>query len=116
MGRMRPKDFAVVLERDGYRCAHCGCGGDTLIPNHRANRGHGGSKVAERLSNVVTMCARANTDIESDAGAAAEARRYGWKLSRWEDPAVVPVYDLGLDAWYVLDDNGGRTETTNPHH
>ena len=114
MGRMRPTVFAAVRERDGHRCI-AGCGDqDTLIPGHRANRGMGGHKGSERSSNVVTMCAWLNDQVESNADRAAEARRYGWKISRYEDPAVVPVYDAVLEQWFLLDDEFGRLEVPEP--
>jgi hypothetical protein len=43
--------------------------------------------------------------IESDAKAAATARRYGWKLSKWDNPAEKPYYDLLDGKWYLLGDD-----------
>jgi hypothetical protein len=31
--------------------------------------------------------------MESESLTATDARVYGWKLSSWEDPLVVPYYD-----------------------
>lgn len=108
MTSMTALSFAPFLERDGYRCIRCGRGGDTLVPNHRANRGHGGSKLAERPSNVVVMCSDCNGMIESDAMAAQQARDNGWKLQRHEDPETEPAWDPYMRAWYLLDDDHGR--------
>jgi hypothetical protein len=48
--------------------------------------------------------------IESDAKAAATARRYGWKLSKWDNPAEKPYYDLIAGKWFLLDDNFTKGE------
>lgn len=108
MTRMKAPEFAAFLERDGYRCIRCGRGGDTLVPNHRANRGHGGSKLRERPSNVVTLCSECNGLIESDAAAAAHAREMGWKLHSATDSLAAPVWDPYMRAWYLLNDDHGR--------
>lgn len=100
---------ALVFERDGHRCLHCGTG-DQLSPQHRRNRGMGGTSAAalHAPSNVVTLCWPANSAMESDAAAAAEGRRYGWKLDRDQDPAATPVYDAAAGLWYLLRDDYGR--------
>lgn len=101
---MKPKDFAKLLKRDRH-CLHCGLDDDTLIVQHRANRGSGGSKQAEKASNLIVLCSAFNGLIESDADAAAKARRFGWKLSRYDHPANRAVYDVVAGEWYLLDDN-----------
>lgn len=113
MTRMKPAEFAAFLERDGYRCIHCGHG-QALTPQHRQNRGMGGSKAREVPSNVVVLCSEYNGRIESDPAAATEAKRYGWKLESWEDPKQVPVYDPQMFSWFLLDDDYGRTFTAPP--
>jgi len=100
---MTKKEFERYLARDGY-CLHCGST-EALAPNHRANRGHGGSKKSEVASNVVILCSLFNGLIESDAKAAGMAKRYGWKLSRYDNPAESPVYDLVAGKWFLLDNN-----------
>jgi hypothetical protein len=100
---LTPKAFQKILDRDGGACYHCALDDETLVPNHRANRGHGGSKSANEVSNIITLCSAANFLLESDAEFAALARTYGWKLSRYEDPLVVPVFDYGTATWYRLD-------------
>lgn len=111
MGRMTPKQFAKYLERDQGRCYHCGTT-ETLVPNHRANRGAGGSKERERPSNVVTLCARFNGEIEANAEAAAMARGMGWKLSSWDDPVTVPVFEVMSGIWWLFGDNFERVLDT----
>jgi len=102
-GRVTPKEFQRILARDQESCYHCATDDQTLVPNHRANRGHGGSKTANQVSNIITLCSLANTLLESDAKFAALARTYGWKLSRYQDPLLEPVFDVGTATWYRLD-------------
>lgn len=63
----------------------------------------GGSKLLDRPANVLVMCSAQNSAIESDADAAAAAREYGWKLSRWQVPEDEPFYDLATGAWHLID-------------
>lgn len=63
---------------------------------------------AERPSSIIAFCALANGEIESKAINATLARDYGWKLSQWQEPLDVPVYDVVTNAWYVLDDKYNR--------
>jgi hypothetical protein len=104
---MTPKQFQRFLDRDKY-CLHCGTD-TTLIPNHRANRGMGGSKKRDVPSNIVVLCAEFNGRIESNERAASVAREMGWKLWSWENPKNVPVYDSVTNEWFYLDDLFGRT-------
>ena len=107
---MNRREFQKYVERDKH-CPHCGSTDDTLVPNHRANRGHGGHKAGNQPANIVVMCSFSNGLIESDAGAAAWARRYGWKIGRYDDPAKVPVYDMVTGRWWLMDNEFGRSET-----
>lgn len=104
---MTPKQFAKFVARDKY-CLHCGDDGDTLIPQHRINRGMGGSKRLDTASNIIVMCSLFNGLIESSGEAARAARVNGWKLSSWDNPVEVPVYDTVQDCWWVLDDSFNR--------
>lgn len=104
---MNRKQFQKFLNRDKH-CYHCGSSGDDLVPQHRANRGMGGSKLRERPSNVVAFCSLTNGLIESDAQMAQDARWFGWKLETWEDPLETPIYDRSTGHWYLLDDSYGR--------
>lgn len=99
---MKAKEFSNYLRRDGG-CCHCGAV-ETAVPQHRANRGIGGSKSFNRPSNIIALCAELNGLIESDAVAAMSAKRYGWKLERWQDPEAEPVWYATEGRWYYLDD------------
>lgn len=106
---MKPKEFEKYLARDKH-CLHCGTT-ETLVPNHRANRGMGGSKKRDVPSNIVVLCARINGEIESDAIMAEVARQYGWKLKTWQEPLGAPVLDLPSGKWYLLTDSFTRNES-----
>jgi hypothetical protein len=112
---MNRKEFDKLLARDKH-CLHCGRIDDTLIPQHRANRGFGGAgkkSVLNRASNLIVFCAEANSLIESDAVWADRARLFGWKLSRWADPSTTPVYDLPNAVYCILGDDFSRVELHN---
>jgi len=103
------KQFRKYLARDSH-CLHCGLQDDTLVPQHRVNRGAGGSK-AKRLSNasnIITLCAHYNWLIESSSEAAVTAQAYGWKLRTWQNPLEVTVYDYVSGNWYLLLDDFTR--------
>ena len=104
------KEFRKYLARDSH-CLHCGLEDDTLVPQHRVNRGAGGSK-AKRLSNasnIITLCAYFNYLIEASSEAAVTAQHHGWKLSNWQNPLEVTVYDYVSGNWYLLLDDFTRT-------
>ncbi|MHC6175429.1 hypothetical protein [Glutamicibacter sp. X7] len=106
---MNRKTFTKYLTRD-KQCV-CGCNStDTLVPQHRANRGMGGSPALDRPANVIVMCARLNGLIESDPRHAAIARRYGWKLERWQTPEETPVYYVSESLWFTIDNDFNRKE------
>lgn len=104
---MNSKAWRALLARDCGRCLHCG---ETvaLSPNHRINRGMGGSKLRDKPSNLVVLCSRLNHMIEADKVWMDLAIRYGWKLKSWQSSLDEPVYDLLLGEWFVLDDSYGR--------
>jgi hypothetical protein len=103
---MTPKDFQKYLDRDHY-CLHCGAT-EALAPNHRINRGMGGSKSRNTPSNIVVICSMLNGLIESDSRYAKVAAEYGWKLPSWKTAETEPVYDAISGVWYLLDNNFGR--------
>lgn len=109
---MSPKQFQRYLNRD-RGCLHCG-EVDAVSPQHRANRGMGGSKARDVPSNVIVFCSWMNSKVESDAYFAEMARTYGWKLGAWSNPATSPVFDAQLGLWFLLDDAFGRVETEAP--
>lgn len=104
---MKRKDFEKLMARDGG-CVHCG-EIERVSPNHRINRGMGGSKLLDRPSNLVVLCSDMNFLIESDPLKALEARQYGWKLSKWQSPENEPVFDKRSGVWFVLDNGFGKT-------
>lgn len=103
---MTPKQFQQYLDRD-KGCLHCG-ERDAVSPQHRANRGMGGSKERDVPSNIIVLCSYMNNAIEANARLQTLARTYGWKLSTWDDPTEVPVYDTQTAKWYLLDNELGR--------
>jgi hypothetical protein len=100
------KEFAKLVARDTY-CLHCG-EQEAISPNHRANRGMGGSKLRDKPSNLVVLCSELNNLIESDSWHRGQALKYGWKLASWDSPEVMPVFDGVAGVWYLLDNNYGR--------
>jgi hypothetical protein len=103
---MTKKEFQKYLDRDGG-CVHCG-DTETAVPNHRANRGMGGSREREVPSNVVVLCANLNGLIESSAEWAEIARSYGWKLSASHNVEQSPYYDLKTGRWFLADNYYNR--------
>ena len=104
---MNAKQFAKLVDRDSH-CLHCG-EVEAISPNHRINRQMGGSKKRDGTANLVILCSQFNGLIESNAQAAAMAKRYGWKLESWQDPLEIPVTDLCSGVAYLLDNDYGRT-------
>lgn len=104
---MNYKQFSQLLKRDGY-CWHCGREDDTLIIQHRSNKGFGGSKRLDNAANLIILCSAFNNLIESDAKAAGMALRYGWKLSRYDRATDKPVYNIVENKWYFLLDDFTR--------
>lgn len=105
---MTPKNFKRLLARDNY-CLHCG-ETEALSPNHRINRGMGGSKLRDQPSNFVLICSLMNHLIEADDRWSQLAKRRGWKLESWQDPLTEPVFDSLSAKWFMLDDDFGRSE------
>lgn len=101
----------TLQKRDPY-CIHCGEDVDLVI-HHRKNRGMGGSKELDRLSNLMRVCSWYNSFMESSATSAEMARENGHKLRQWDDFSE-PVKDETTGIWYVLDDKGNKTETDEP--
>jgi len=103
---MTRKDFEKLLKRDSY-CLHCG-ETEALSPNHRANRGMGGSKLRDTPSNLVLLCSSLNSLIESDTKHAEMALSLGWKVSTFDDWRIKPVKDTLTGKWYLLRDDWSR--------
>lgn len=106
---MTKRQFAKYLARDMH--CPCGCMGreETYVPQHRKNRGLGGSKLLDTPSNIIVMCSELNGLIESNADLAAQAEQFGWKLKRWQDPAETPVFDRATGEWSLIDDDFNKT-------
>lgn len=102
---MTPKQFQKYLDRD-QACPHCG-ETEAVAPNHRLNRGMGGSKERDVPSNIVVLCSRLNGLIESNATQRTLAIFYGWKLTAGQDPLKTPIFISGK--WWLLDNNFGKT-------
>lgn len=111
-----PAEVAACLHRDGDKCAMCGRRATTA--NHRANRGAGGFRAANRLSNASASCHECNGLIESDGPLADVARERGVKISKWDDPTEIPYLSPLYNVPVLLDDDGGFTfaepSTTTP--
>ena len=95
--------MAALRARDGDVCAWSGIETNTLVPHHRANRGAGGFKGADRLSNLVLVDSIANGRFESDLQ--EKARLLGFKISRYADPESIPLFHK-VWGWVLLKDDG----------
>ena len=68
----------------------------------------GGHKAGNQPANILVLCSLANGLIESDAKEAETARRFGWKIGRYADPAAAPYYDATTGVWWQPDNFFGR--------
>ena len=103
----------LVTERD-HHCLHCGTN-EGLQVHHRKNRGQGGSKLLDRLDNLILVCAAYNYAMEADPDAARDAREFGHKLQSWQDFSN-PVFDQSELTWYKLTEDGGRVKVNAPSY
>lgn len=101
-----------VLLRDEGSCWHCG-EVEAISIQHRQNRGMGGSKLQDRLDNLIVLCSVLNAAIESDAAQANYARDHGWKLNSWDDYSS-PVFRAETVKWYQLGIKGEMTQVDAP--
>lgn len=93
--------------RDGHRCVwhwEGACDAETLVPHHRVNRGMGGRRSLNRLSNLVWLCSAVNGLIESDPEWADSARKRGIKLSGHAEPSDVLIVHAVHGSVWLLDD------------
>lgn len=109
---MTKKQFDKLLLRDNWQCYHCGITDDTLVVQHRGNRGMGGFKAANNPANLIVLCSAMNLKIESNAVYANLALDYGWKISKHSDPLTEPVYSAVDGEWYLLSDSWERKVVT----
>jgi len=101
-----------VLARDGGSCYHCG-ETEAISIQHRQNRGMGGSKLQDRLDNLIVLCSAMNLAIESDSTQADYAREHGWKLNSWDDYSA-PVFRAETLKWYQLGIKGELSQVDAP--
>ena len=107
MGKIPDKVRRLIFERDGGKCPHCG-ETEAIGLQHRISKGMGGSRLLDVPSNLLTFCNIGNAAMESDPDFAQQARGHGWKLSRWDDPKQVPIYDTHSGHSYLLTDTYAR--------
>lgn len=103
---MTPKQFQLYVRRD-KGCVHCG-ELEAIAPNHRINRGMGGSKKRDHPANIVVLCSMMNNLIESNAYWRRQALIYGWKLTPYDDPHLTPVFSVLERTWWLLRDDFSR--------
>lgn len=108
---MNSKVVQKVLARDTW-CWHCGTESGLVI-HHRRGRKMGGSKILDRLDNLIRVCAAYNLLMESDANIATQARDMGHKLGSW-DGFDTPLFDKGLVAWFILTEKGEKLPSGPP--
>lgn len=97
----------LVLERDEYRCVHCG-DNKNLQQHHRKARKAGGRanwRKSNSPANLLTVCADTHAWIESRR---AEAYDAGWLVRENDEPADVPVQHFIHGLVYLTDDGGWR--------
>ena len=103
-----PSLKAQVVDRDGAACVICGVPSTEV--HHRAGRGMGGSKAANRVGACMVVCRRHNWLMESDAAFMGLAYRRGWKVRRHgvRTPEDVAVWYPAEQEWFLLGDDGAR--------
>jgi hypothetical protein len=97
----------AIEKRDGHASAWTGNDVPELVPQHRQD-GMGGSPFKHRLSNVVWLESMINGLITADPAWQAEAKRRGISVSRFADPAQVPIQHA-VHGMCLLDDEGNVT-------
>lgn len=108
MSTFTPEVKSGILMRDGHQCLMSGAPGcrgrADHDPNHRLNRGMGGSTGVgiNDPSNGCAICGACNIGIESIPELAEEARRRGVKLEQGADPTRVPLWHPFYHQWVVL--------------
>lgn len=100
----------TLYARSGGLCERCGKTPWTER-HHRKRRRDGG----DRLCNILGLCSHCHRTVTEHPG---EARRYGFIVSAYADPAVIPVLWRQRE-WFLLDDDGNKLtlpyETDDAH-
>ena len=101
------KTLLLLEDRSRGRCELCG--DRAAHTHHRRPRGMGSSRdeATNQPSNLLRVCAACHGQIESRR---AEAYGFGWLVSRWSDPAVVPVLVGRGSRWVQLTVDGGYAD------
>lgn len=107
LGVLSKKLHKQVYDRDKGVCAYTGLASDRLVVHHRANRGMGGAKSADVLSNLVLVDSILNGRFEHDLQ--TEATELGFKISRYARPESIPLFHRGYGGWVLLNNDGKVT-------
>ena len=107
-----------VLERDQYQCVIRGqhCTDEATAADHRANRGHGGSKALNAFENLIAVCVTDNGEKEDAVGFERARLVYrGLRLAHGVDVSKTLIRALHTPvlypdgSWYLLDEQGYKT-------
>lgn len=101
---------ALVAARSGGVCEGCGVARAVEV-HHRQYLSRGGKNVA---SNALHLCGFGNTatGCHGVAHAGYVGESLGWSVRSRIDPLTVPVHRRSDRTWWVLDDDGTKTEIT----
>lgn len=100
----------LVRWRDRDACRRCPRAGEQI--HHRKPRGMGGTR-DPRINcpeNLILLCSECHAWIESHR---ADSIADGWLVSKWADPAAVPLVLHGLPVWLARD--GHAYPRKEPH-
>ena len=111
-GRMLSERNRLIDGREMQACARCGVEiWNNGSRHHRKLRSRGGG---DEVSNGVLLCGSGTTGCHGWAHAnPAEATRLGLIVSRWMNPADVPILHA-LYGWVLLNDEGTATPCAPP--
>lgn len=108
------KMVALVIARDGGFCqlALAGCLGEATVADHRADRGHGGSKTLNDPAALVAACGLCNgAKTEAHSLILLDLIERGLRVPKDSTNAktltrcrVTPMQDLAGDWWFLLSD------------
>lgn len=99
----------TLYVRSGGCCERCGRYTSAMERHHRKRRRDGG----DRLCNILLLCAGPGGCHAHVTEHPAEARRFGFIVSAYADPAVIPVLYRQRE-WFILDDTGGMEPLPMP--